>query len=49
MSTIVMFTLGFKDVFWDSGGVWLLMLAMALVWIINTLSGILNTSEKMKK
>jgi len=49
MNEIVMFTLGFKQVFWDSGGVWLLMLTMALVWIINTLKTILDTSEKMKK
>jgi hypothetical protein len=41
--------LGFKEIFWDSGGVWLLMLTMTIVWIINTLRQILDSSERFKK
>jgi len=41
--------LGFKEIFWDSGGVWLLVLTMTIVWLINTLRQILDTSEKFKR
>lgn len=48
MIPIVM-ALGFKEILWDSGGVWLLMLAMSIVWLINTLRSIYDVSEKFKK
>ena len=48
ISSIVM-TLGFKEILWDSGGVWLLMLTMAIVWLINTLNQIYKVSDKFKK
>jgi len=41
--------MGFKEIFWDSGGVWVLVLAMTLVWLFNTLKDIIDISEKMKK
>ena len=47
MMEVVAFTLGFKAVFWDSGAVWALMLIMTIVWIINTLHGIIETSRRM--
>jgi hypothetical protein len=40
--------LGFKEILWDSGGVWILVLTMSIVWLINTLKQILDTSEKYK-
>ena len=49
MVEILAFTLGFKAIFWDSGAIWALMLIMSVVWIINTLHGILEVSKKMSE
>lgn len=42
-------SLGFKEILWDSGGVWLLILTMSIVWLINTLRQIYDVSESFKR
>lgn len=41
--------MGFKEILWDSGGVWLLVLTMTIVWLMNTINDIYHISEKMKR
>lgn len=42
-------SMGFKEILWDSGGVWLLVLTMTIVWLMNTINDIYKISEKMKR
>ena len=42
-------TMGFKEILWDSGGVWLLVLTMTIVWLMTTINDIYKISEKMKR
>lgn len=36
---------GFKEIFWDSGAIWVLMLIMALVWLFDVLRNIRAASK----
>lgn len=40
--------LGFKEILWDSGGVWFLLLAMTIGFIINQVRYVIETSKKFK-
>lgn len=41
--------MGFKEILWDSGGVWLLVLTMTIVWLMTTINDIYKISENMKR
>ena len=40
--------LGFKEILWDSGGVWLLILAMTVGFVLKQLNYILETRKHNK-
>lgn len=37
--------LGFKEILWDSGGVWLVLLAMTLAFVFNQIKILLDSRE----
>jgi hypothetical protein len=40
---------GFKEILWDSGGVWILVLTMSIVWLLNTLKQISLAGKKINR
>jgi hypothetical protein len=40
--------IGFKEILWDSGGVWLLILAMTLAFTFNQLKIIMDARKSNK-
>lgn len=45
----VVAALGFKEILWDSGAVWVLVLLMMLVWIINQIKNWTKREKEKQK
>jgi hypothetical protein len=41
--------IGFKAIFWDSGGIWLLLLAMTIGFILNQVRYVIDTSKHLTR
>jgi hypothetical protein len=39
--------MGFKEILWDSGGVWFVVLAMTIGFVLNQLRYIMSYKEKL--
>lgn len=46
LSMFIVMAFGFKEILWDSGAVWVLVLMMMVVWIINQIKSWTDRARK---